>query len=153
MIQNFDELKKQLEALSGVINGFKSEAVQLKIIEMIFSSRPITLPEVIAAPLVTETSRASASPVKKKRAAPEAGKRTTARASSGAGAVATLLKTFESDFFSQPRTINAILQHCETNLARKIRANEISGKLARMVRSNHLKRAKNSDGQYEYINY
>jgi len=66
--------------------------------------------------------------------------------------VATLLKVYADDFFAKPRTIKAILDHCETNLARKIKANEISGKLARMVRSNELKREKNSDGQYEYTN-
>jgi len=33
MIKNFEEIKKQLNELSTVINSFKSEAVQLRIIE------------------------------------------------------------------------------------------------------------------------
>ena len=36
MIENFEAVKKQLSQLAGVINSFKSEAVQLKIIELIF---------------------------------------------------------------------------------------------------------------------
>lgn len=38
MIKNFEELKKQLEELSTVINSFKSESVQLRIVELIFQS-------------------------------------------------------------------------------------------------------------------
>src|SRR3982750_2351104 len=36
MIQNFDEVKRQLSELSDSINKFKSEQVQLKIVELIF---------------------------------------------------------------------------------------------------------------------
>ena len=36
MIKNFDELKTQLSDLSSVINSFKSEAVQLRIVEAHF---------------------------------------------------------------------------------------------------------------------
>jgi hypothetical protein len=152
MIRNFEETKKQLNELSGVINSFKSEAVQLKIIEMIFATRTNVPSEISAftpeqpvvdsAPKIKTSSRTSSSKSKQ-----------SPRAMSGSGAIATLNRTFEAGFFKQPRSINAIIQHCETNLARKIRANEISGKLARMVRSNQLKRAKNSDGQYEYTNH
>ena len=40
MIKNFDEVKKQLAELSDVVNKFKSEQVQLKIIERIFKGIP-----------------------------------------------------------------------------------------------------------------
>jgi hypothetical protein len=36
MIKNFAGLRQQLEELSTVINSFKSEAVQLRIVELIF---------------------------------------------------------------------------------------------------------------------
>ena len=36
MIKNFQELKKQLEELSSVINSFESESVQLRIVKLIF---------------------------------------------------------------------------------------------------------------------
>jgi hypothetical protein len=36
MIKDFDVLKKQLEDMAGVINRFKSEAVQLRLAELLF---------------------------------------------------------------------------------------------------------------------
>ena len=36
MIRNFEQVKKQLAELSGVVNNFKSEQVQLKIVDLIF---------------------------------------------------------------------------------------------------------------------
>lgn len=37
MIQNFDLLKQQLSELSPIINSFKSETVQLRVIELVFA--------------------------------------------------------------------------------------------------------------------
>ena len=39
MIKNFDVIKEQLKELAGVINSFKSEAVQLRLIELVFEGR------------------------------------------------------------------------------------------------------------------
>ena len=36
MIKNFEEIKTQLKDLSEIVNSFKSEAVQLKIVELVF---------------------------------------------------------------------------------------------------------------------
>jgi hypothetical protein len=145
MIKNFEEIKKQLSELSGVINSFKSESVQLKIVELIFR--------------VTEekTEDFSEEPVKKKKTGKKGHSKESTTESkkkkntpSGQGAVSMLLKLFEGDFFKKPRTISNLVQHGEVNFAKKFKANEFSGKLARMVRSNQLKRNKNKDGQYEY---
>lgn len=68
----------------------------------------------------------------------------------GTGAVATLSELAKTDFFSKPKTIKDIIEHCSINYARKFRANDLSGKLARMVRNGELARKKNKDKQYEY---
>jgi hypothetical protein len=155
VIQNFDEIKRQLSDLSGVINSFKSEAVQLKIIELVLgaavppspderneSNRELTRHKQRR----KRTRIADGSPDEK--TSPK-----KPRAGSGSGAVATLRSVYQKSFFKEPRTIGHILVHCETNLARKIKANEISGTLARMVRNDELTRKKNKDGQYEYRNF
>lgn len=153
MIKNFETVKKQLGELAGVINSFKSEAVQLRIIELVLG-----LPS-------EEESQSDASskgkvqppqkrkPRKKKNATKQvAGASDTRKkiAPLGTGAVATLSQLVTTDFFEKPKTINDIISHCSTNLARNFKANAFSGKLARMVRSGELTRRKNSDNQYEY---
>ena len=152
MIKNFDEIKEQLKELSGVINSFKSEAVQLRIVELVFG-------------LANEEDQVEENPVtpppktkrKKKRATSKktTSKSTTGKATkraSGDGAPSTLTKLVEENYFSKPKTIGDIVEHCEHNLARKFKSNDFSGKLARLVRDGTLKRSKNSDSQYEYTN-
>lgn len=155
MIDNFEEVKRQMKELATVINTFKSESVQLRIIEIVLSGGKFSATK--EEPV--EVAAKNDTPVQKRRRAKKQtiktgddGADTTKpkRKSSGSGAVATLGSIYEAGFFAKPRAIKDVLEHCETNLARKIKANEISGKLGRMVRNGELTRAKNSDGQYEY---
>jgi hypothetical protein len=69
---------------------------------------------------------------------------------SAIGPSTILSKLYTEGFFSQCRTIKDICAYADTNLARKIKPNEISGKLAHLVRIGDLSREKNSDNQYEY---
>lgn len=152
MIKNFEIVKKQLRELAGVINSFKSEAVQLRIIELIFGIIPEeevqdndNTKKTIPKPMKTKR--------KKKASSKSKGKSTKSKKkplTTGVGAKATLTKLAEADFFSKPKTINDIIEHCSTNLALKFKANEFSGKLARMVRKRELTRKKNKDKKYEY---
>lgn len=153
MFKDFEVIKQHLTELAEIINKFKSEAVQLRLIELLFVSS-INEPNEPANQENTNQSRKpSKSKKKTKLTSPSTGEQPTVskkKSSSGAGAVATLVKTFESGYFKEPRTINDICLHCETNLARRIKPNEISGKLGRMVRNGELTRAKNNDNQYVY---
>lgn len=152
MIDNFEEVRRQLKELATVINTFKSEAVQLRIVEIVLAGsslgkrdRPEEQPEVKNH---ARRRRKAPKPAAKGNKGDEGSP--SRRRSSGAGAVATLANIYEQGFFSKPRTISDIVTHCETNLARKIKSTDISGKLGRMVRNGELTRSKNSDGQYEY---
>jgi len=150
MIKNFEEIKSQLKDLSGIINGFKSEAVQLRIVELIFGFEPDDD--------VRDEETTVAPPKKRKTAKRKTSKKTTTKTKSrksgakpsGQGSVATLLKLVDEGFFSKPKSISDIVEHCDHNLARKFKANEFSGKLGRLVRDGVLKRSKNSENQYEY---
>lgn len=154
MLKDFEAIKSQLAELADIINKFKSEAVQLRIVELVLrgqSPSPATESEDAISPPRAGRRRKRGARNKPDQVA-DGGGSAKKKAASGDGAVATLINVHQEGFFKSPRTINDILAHCETNLARRIRANEISGKLARMVRSGELKRAKNADGQYEYTN-
>ncbi|WP_298333856.1 hypothetical protein [uncultured Erythrobacter sp.] len=157
MISNFDEVKKQLSELSEVINKFKSEAVQLRIVEIVLgdgaehgsaddaqndASKPAPKPG-------RRKATRSKATLKAKVDSAEAKTSKNTR-SSGKGAVATVSELVDNGFFEKPKTINDIVSHCEEKLARRFKSNEFSGKLGRLTREGILDRTKNGDGQYEY---
>lgn len=145
MIKNFEETKKQLSELASVINSFKSESVQLKIVDLIFG---VTEEKTEDKPAEPTKRRKIREKVQVKKSTTESKKKS--KAPSGQGAVGMLLKLFEGDFFKKPRTISDLVKYCDVDFAKKFKASEFSGKLARMVRSGQLKRIKNDNGQYEY---
>lgn len=148
MIKDFDSIKKQLEELAPVINSFKSESVQLRIVELIFN---------------IDSSESQSENTEQKQPIPKAKKakvkkpndgnltKKTPR-SPGDGPVATITKLYEEDFFKDPQTIGSIIDHCKQHMARQFKSTDLSGKLSRMTRDGQLKRTKNSESQYEYTN-
>ena len=156
MIENFENIKRQLGELSEVINSFKLEAVKLKIIELILGGGIPASAKEEAESSGDRSSRRKRHRPKGQAALPTANSKPSPkkpRAESGTGAVATLRAAFGKGFFKEPRTIGDILEHLETKFARKIKANEISGTLARMARNDELSREKNKNGQYKYRNF
>lgn len=153
-MKNFDQIKGQLKELAEIVNSFKSEAVQLRIVELVFDAPSSEGREPdSAAPLVTRRPRKRAAP-KAKRAATDGNPSTESKRSSrpvGRGARAALARLVEGGFFSTPQSIRSLVEHCETNLASKYKQSDFSGALARYVRDGTLRRSKNSDNQYEYI--
>jgi hypothetical protein len=147
MFDNLEKMKKQLSELAGVINLFKSEAVQLKIVELILGD--ITEPEEKIAegdkPRLLKTAQKKKFAQKKENDPKSLHKKKTS-----GGAVATLTELLAGEFFKQPRTINDIIEHCKHKKARNFKANEFSGTLARLVRDSKLTRNKNKNKQYEY---
>ncbi len=150
MIENFETVKKELKELAGVINAFKSEAVQLRIVELILGASVIQenqVPEKETVPQKQKRKKQKAAAKSADVTGKDAKKKV---ASPGTGAVAAMTQLAEGDFFTKPRTIKDIIDHCSDNLARKFKSNEFSGKLARMTRNGELTRKKNADNQYEY---
>jgi len=150
MIRNFERVKKQLEELAPLINSFKAEAVQLRIVDLVLRGGGFEEP-------ADEPERTEPRPPKAKRAKPAsvvprgsgklaAGK----RKAGGTGAMPTLSQLLDEEFFKKPQTLNQILEHCSSAKARIFKASQFSGPLGRLVRDGKLKRKKNADAQYEY---
>ena len=147
MIANFDEIKKQLKELAEVINAFKSDAVQLRLIELLFQRTPTTHQEPATVAKVRRPGRA-------KRAKASSSKSETqskpAAARAGRGPSTLLDQLISEGFFATKRDIGAIIEHLREKKAHSFKPNELSGVLARFTRSDRLKRESNKDGQYEY---
>src|SRR5262245_49591610 len=112
MLKDFDQLKNQLRELAEVINAFQSEAVQLRLVELILGQ--VESAEV-APPERAEMDRSKGRARRRARAQkPDkleaAGNRVRPRVQAGKpGTLKTLRTLMGAGFFSQPRTIGAIV--------------------------------------------
>ncbi len=151
-IEDIQDKMKYLGELATVLNSFKSEAVQLRLLEHLLGNTDVVDTNHAQPDVSTKQSNHR----RRKRPTPSAdnggsGSSTKKKsAASGTGAVSTVTQLVEGEFFKKPRTIGDIIEHCKHNLARSFKANEISGKLGQLVRSKQLTRTKNADKQYEY---
>jgi hypothetical protein len=150
MIKDFESIKKQLQELAGVINGFKSEAVQLKVVELLFQRMGIKQED---PPKPGEEKGEKGLKRKKKRASSGAEKRqkqprVSKSGRPGPGAMIKLLIT--DGFFKKPRTVQDIITHCRSKSAYTYTNAEISVALLRALRSKTLKRQENAENQFEY---
>jgi len=157
MIKNFEELKKQLGELADVINSFKSEAVQLRIVELVLHG--VGTDQETGGGVDTESSR----PAKQRRRRAGKTRRSKSeddkndvvspkrKASAARGGPAQALNELLGEgFFKEKRTIGQIIDHLGSKKARSFKPNELSTTLTRFVRDNRLKRDRNGEGQFEY---
>jgi len=150
MLKDFDAVKSQLKELAEVVNTFKCEAVQLRIVELVLGGSELDdgAPDSRPAPNGGRRRQARRRQVKAENGN-GSGDRKPARRG-GRGAKATLARAFDEGYFKKPHTLGELVQHTETNMASKFKQSDFSGSLARYVREGKLKRVKNSEGQYEY---
>jgi hypothetical protein len=151
MLKNFEESKKQLSELAEVINLYKSEAVQLKIVELIFE-RSVDDPGTYESSKTTMPRRTRGSKkgkLSKHTRVP--GSKSSPSRGSKMGSVTVLNRLLEEGFFDSRRKIGDIVDHSRLKLATTIKVSDFSGPLARYVREGKLDRETNSDGQFEYI--
>lgn len=153
MIKNFDVIKEQLRELAGVINTFKSEAVQLRLIELVFEAAEGGPGRKSGGgeggtenrkPRSGRRARTRATPTSQNEGAPKS------KGVGRPGGKAMLDRLHGESFFKKPKTIKQLVEHCEHNLAFKYKQSDFSGPLGRLTRNGKLKRTKNTDKQYEY---
>jgi hypothetical protein len=141
-----------LKAIADTVNAFKSESVQLRVVEVL-------LEQLGAVESSTTDASEASRPRKRRRQAkkPEASgtetekpKRNPSRAPGSPGAFAMITQLVTDGFFKTPKTISSIVEHCRTSRGHHYKANECSPALLRLLRDKKLKRQKNKDGQYEY---
>jgi hypothetical protein len=156
MIRDFELVKKQLAELSQVVNSFKSEAVQLRIVELILGGtrtqqdeRTIEQPDPDAGRVRKSTRKRSA---KAKSSGGNAATIKSGRKPRGGGATDVLRELADSGFFKTPRLIGDIVEHCKVKLAKPFKPNELSPGLGRLVREKILDRDKDKETkQFKYF--
>lgn len=144
-------MRQRLKELADVINAFKSEAVQLKVLDLLTAG---AVPD-------TSVSARKTDMTARKRRRPKAAKdkptpsrppgQAAARGGAGRGAFAIVSALITEGFFKTPRTIGDLIEHSGTQKGRHFKANEVSPALLRLLRNGTLNRKKNKDNQYEYV--
>jgi hypothetical protein len=151
MIKDFEIVKLQLQELSSVINGFKSEAVQLKIVELLFQRMGIKTENTEKSEMAS-TGRKK--PPRRKRTASDSSEKKSRkqRVSKGGrpGPGAIVKQLSGEGFFKKPKTIQDIINHCQSKFAYTYNSSELAVSVTRALRGGSLKRQKNAQNQFEY---
>lgn len=155
-MSDFEDTQKRLKAIADVVNAFKSESVQLRVVEVLLAQLGVaSQASPVAAPSPKRAKRRKTGTRPESAAEPSTDaqqkpKSKPARGSSSPGAFSMISQLLADGFFKTPRTIGTIVTHCGTTKGHHYKANECSPALLRLLRDGKLKRQKNKDGQYEY---
>lgn len=157
-MNDLDELQKRLKAIADVVNVFKSESVQLRVVEVLLgqlgvssntSTTTLSPPAQVNRRRPTKKTPTTSAETKAESKANEP-KQKPSRSASSPGAFAMINQLLTDGFFKSPQAIGAIVSHCGTSKGHHYKANECSPGLLRLLRDGKLTRKKNADGQYEY---
>jgi len=123
MIKDFEVIRSQLQELASVINAFKSEAVQLRIVELVMTGRAAgadaTPHSPSPSPLPPPRRKRKRTPTPGDTAEGASLKAPRAPAKGRPGGKAMLDRLVADGFFKQAKAIGQIVDHCDTDLAMK----------------------------------
>lgn len=144
MSKQTEKLKKQLIEISEVVNLFKSEAVQVKIIDKFLDA-------------IIESDRADAEGDiqgrKQLRQKPEAQETEHYNGRKKPGATKVLNQLLSTtDFFDTTRSISAIADYCKSEFDSDFKTSELSGILLKLANEHKLRRERShANNRYEYV--
>jgi hypothetical protein len=137
MSTHIEKLKKQLIEISEVVNSFKSEAVQVKIIEKLFDA-------------MNETAIENGNNASSKKTNKKNGYNYPARKKLGATKI--LNQLLSTDFFDAPQSISSIANFCKNKFNSNFKTSELSGILLKFAKESKLRRERNNDNnRFEYV--
>ena len=148
MLENLKRMKKQLSDLATVLNSFKSEAVQLRLLEYLMSEQSAAKSN--GKPGRNRTSKKIKSPTAQKATGRKAAAKKRGKSPKGMGGQAALTNLLSTPFFTKPRTIKDIVKYCKQKFGRTFKQTDFSGRLSRLAATGELERKKNAENKYEY---
>ena len=147
MSKHIEKLKKQLMEISEVVNSFKSEAVQVKVIDKLLDAMvDLDKAEGEGAEIFSKKNY-------KQRPDNESHYGTT-RGAKKPGATKVLNQLLSTDFFNTSRSISAIANFCKENFDSDFKTSELSGILLKLANEHKLRRERsNENNRFEYIRF
>ncbi|MGZ3833496.1 MAG: hypothetical protein ACXVB0_08235 [Mucilaginibacter sp.] len=145
MSKHIEKLKKQLLEISEVVNSFRSEAVQVRIIDRLLDA-------------IIESEKGDmegTDAFNKGGRRPKSGEDDENFSSSGRkkpGATKILNQLLSTDFFNARHSISEIAEYCKEHYDSEFKTSELSGILLKLAKENKLKRERSNDNnRFEYV--
>lgn len=145
MSKHIEKLKKQLLEISEVVNAFKSEAVQVKIVDRLLDA-------------MIELEKTDENPefIIRKGYKPRNGEESVysynGRGPKKPGATKILNQLLSADFFDTPRSISSIANYCKDTYDSDFKTSELSGILLKLSNEHKLRRERsNENNRFEYV--
>ena len=145
MSKHIEKLKKQLLEISEVVNSFRSEAVQVKVIDRLLDAMiESEKGEIDGADAFNRRVRRT------KQTDDDENLSTNGRKKPGATKV--LNQLLLTDFFNSSHSISEIAEYCKENYSSDFKTSELSGILLKLAKENKLKRERSDDNnRFEYV--
>lgn len=145
MSKHIEKLKKQLLEISEVVNSFRSEAVQVKVIDRLLDA--------MIESEKGETDGADALNRRARRARQTEDDETLSiNGRKKPGATKVLNQLLLTDFFNSSHSISEIADYCKESYDSDFKTSELSGILLKLAKENKLKRERSNDNnRFEYV--
>ncbi len=145
MSKHIEKLKKQLLEISEVVNSFRSEAVQVKVIDRLLDAMiESEKGELDGADVFNRRVRRTRQSNEEENQSANGRKKP--------GATKVLNQLLSTDYFNTSHSISEIADYCKESYDSDFKTSELSGILLKLAKENKLKRERNNDNnRFEYI--
>ena len=144
MSKHIEKLKKQLVEISEVVNSFRSEAVQIRIIDRLLDA--------IIESDKGDIENGDAFNKKGRKTRSEDDENSLATGRKKPGATKILNQLLATDFFNTRHSISEIAEYCKEHYDSDFKTSELSGILLKLAKENKLKRERSNDNnRFEYV--
>lgn len=145
MSKHIEKLKKQLVELSEVVNSFKSEAVQVRVVDRLLDAMiELEKTDGEGTELFLKKSFKPKTVEEESYSLPRRAKKP--------GATKVLNQLLATDFFDEPRSISSIATYCKDNYDSEFKTSELSGIVLKLANENKLRRERsNENNRFEYV--
>jgi hypothetical protein len=145
MSKHIEKLKKQLVEISEVVNSFKSEAVQVRVVDRLLDAM-IELEKAENDGVDVFIKRSY------KQKGSEDGNHHLSKGAKKPGATKILNQLLSTNFFDIPHSISSIANYCKDNFDSEFKTSELSGILLKLANEHKLRRERsNENNRFEYV--
>jgi hypothetical protein len=145
MSKHIEKLKKQLIEISEVVNSFRSESVQVRVVDRLLDAM-----------IELEKADNDGAEIFNKKGfkqrSEDEGNYSSSKSAKKPGATKVLNQLLSSDFFDTSHSISSIANYCKENFDSDFKTSELSGILLKLANENKLKRERsNENNRFEYV--